>query len=227
LAVVGVGAIFKVFKMAESSQSGLAVFAAPVVLPTSILIIDGTNIEARCREGFGRDDIDFRRFFAKVAAATRLLHTHYFTAPFSRRSDPQRLAEQSGRFNVLKAMPNTTLHLGRYQAREVRCRECGHVYTGFTEKGTDVAAAVSLIDAAIRRRAEQLFLLAGDNDYLPAVRLARAEGVKVIVGSVISPHEHKHGQLMAIADLRHNCDRYFEIDQGFMDDCWRPAKPGK
>ncbi|MGA2233214.1 MAG: NYN domain-containing protein [Tepidisphaeraceae bacterium] len=212
--------------MAELNQSGPAVFPASVVLPTSILIIDGTNIEARCREAFSRDDIDFGRFFAKVAAATTLLHTHYFTAPFSRRSDPQRLAEQSGRFNVLKAMPNATLHLGRYQAREVRCRECGHVYTAFAEKGTDVAAAVCLIDAAIRRRAEQLFLLAGDNDYLPAVRLARAEGVKVVVGSVISPHEHKHGQLMAIADLRHNCGRYFEIDQDFMADCWRPPKPG-
>lgn len=196
-------------------------------LPTSILIIDGTNIENRCREAFGREDIDFRIFFAKVAAGTRILHTNYFTAPLSRRSDPKRLAEQSGRFNVLKAMPNTSLHLGRHQAREVRCRECGHTYTAYAEKGTDVAAAVCLIDCAIRKRAEQLFLLAGDNDYLPALRLARAERAKVIVGSVISPSEHKHGQLMAVADLRHNCDRYLEIDQAFMSDCWRPPKPGK
>jgi len=199
----------------------------PPPLPTSILIIDGTNIESRCREAFGRDDIDFRVFFAKVTAGTRLLHTHYFTAPFSRRSDPVRLAEQSGRFNVLKTMADTTLHLGRNQAREVRCRECGHTYTAYAEKGTDVAAAVSLIDCVIRKRSDQLFLLAGDNDYLPALRLARTEGAKVIVGSVISPHQHKHGQLMAVSDLRHNCDRYFEIDQRFMNDCWRPEKPRK
>jgi hypothetical protein len=32
---------------------------------------------------------------------------------------------------------------------------------------------------------------------------------------------------MAIADLRHNCDRYFQIDATFMSDCWRPPKPGK
>jgi uncharacterized LabA/DUF88 family protein len=197
------------------------------ILPTSTLIVDGTNIETRCREAFGRDDIDFHRFFAKVTAGTHLLQAHYFTAPFSRRADPKRLAEQSGRFNVLKAMLNTSLHLGRHQAREVRCRECGFSYTAYVEKGTDVAAAVFLIEAAIRKRSEQIFLLAGDNDYLPALQLARGEGARLIIGSVISPQEHKHGQLMAIAGLRHNCSRYFEIDQAFMSDCWRPPKASR
>lgn len=192
--------------------------------PTSILIIDGSNIESRCRDAFGREDIDFRLFFGKVAAGTRLLHTHYFTAPFSRRSDPRRLAAQSGRFNVLKAMADTTLHLGRHQARTVACRQCGFEYTAYAEKGTDVAAAICLVDCATNRRADLLYLLAGDNDYLPAVRVARAAGARVVVASVISPHESAFGQLNAIADLRHNCDRYLPLNVEFMCDCWRPAK---
>jgi uncharacterized LabA/DUF88 family protein len=196
----------------------------PAAIPTSILIIDGTNIENRCRESFGREDIDFRAFFAKVAAGTKLHHTHYFTAAYSRRVDTRQQAEQSGRFNVLKSMPDTSLHLGRHQAREVRCRKCQHTYTAFAEKGTDVAAAICLIECVIRKRADMVFLLAGDNDYLPALKLAKQEGMKVVVGSIISPHENESGQLMAIANLRHNCHRYFKMDQAFMDGCWRPQK---
>src|SRR5439155_3288098 len=107
-----------------------------VQVPTSILVIDGTNIENRCREAFNREDIDFRAFFAKVAAGTRLLQTHYFTAAYSRRGDQRRLADQSGRFNVIRSMADTSLHLGRHQEREVRCRECGHTYIAYAEKGT-------------------------------------------------------------------------------------------
>lgn len=186
--------------------------------------MDGTNIESRCREAFGREDIDFRLFFAKVATGTRLLHTHYFTAPLSRKSDPKRVAEQSGRFNALKSMAGTTLYLGRHQAREVSCRNCGFTYTTYAEKGTDVAAAIQLVDCAAGKRADLLFLLAGDNDYLPALKWVRSAGAKVVVGSVISPLESTHGQLMAISDLRHNCERYFQIDTVFMSNCWRPTR---
>lgn len=194
---------------------------AQMQMPSSLLIVDGTNIESRCRESFGRDDIDFVKFFAKVTSGTQLLHTHYFTAPYSRRSDPKKLAEQSGRFNVLRAMPSTTLYLGRHQAREIRCNECGHRYTAYAEKGTDVAAAIRLVLAAHQKEADRYYLLAGDNDYRPAMEFARSLGAKVFLGSVIDPAVGEYGQLMAIADLRHNCDGYLKIDQAFMDGCWR------
>jgi uncharacterized LabA/DUF88 family protein len=120
-------------------------------------------------------------------------------------------------------MPNTTLHLGRYQPRDLVCKICGRTYSSYVEKGTDVAAAVMLVDCAIRKRSDVVFLLAGDNDYLPAVKFARTEGARLVVGFVVNPHRSEHDQLMAVADLRHNCERYIKIDAAFMSDCWRPV----
>lgn len=193
-------------------------------LPTSILIVDGTNIENRCREAFHREDIDFRLFFAKVTHGTRLLHTHYFTAPYGGH-DRERQAAQSGRFNALNAMPNTTLHLGRHQQRQVKCRNCGHTHTSYAEKGTDVAAAIELVGSV--NQADRLILLAGDNDYRPALELTKRQGAHVTVGSVVSPSRGTQKQLMAVADLRHNCSNYMRLDDAFFADCWRPPKPPK
>ena len=138
--------------------------------------MDGTNIERRCYEAFGRVDFDFSLLFGKVTRGTRLEHAHYFTAALSRTAPAQEIAAQSGRFNVLNAMPQVTLHLGRYQPRTTTCRLCHCQFPVFVEKGTDVAAGVMLVECAIRRRAEVIFLLAGDNDYLPALRLHSRKG---------------------------------------------------
>jgi uncharacterized LabA/DUF88 family protein len=194
-------------------------------LPTSILVIDGTNIERRCQESFGRTDFDFNLFFAKVACGTRLLQAHYFTAPLSRSAPAHEVAAQSAKFNVLKTLPHATLYLGRYQPRTITCKQCHRQFQVFVEKGTDVAVGIMLVECAIRRRADILFLLAGDNDYMPALKLARSEGVRVVVGFVISPLLSEAHQIMAVADLRHNSERFIKLDQAFMADCWRPAKP--
>lgn len=197
-------------------------------LPTSILIVDGTNIENRCREGFEREDIDFRLFFSKVTAGTQLLRTHYFTAPLSGKSEcqRQRQAEQAGRFNVLKQMANTTLHLGRYQTRTVTCRKCRFEYPSYAEKGTDVGVAVCLAEAAIKPLSDLIYLLAGDNDYVPALKLAKDQGAKVILGAVIDGLTPEHRQLAAISDLRRFSAKFVKLDHSFMSTCWRPVKTG-
>lgn len=192
--------------------------------PTSILIVDGTNIETRCRQSFGRDDIHFGRFFSKVTTGTTLLHTYYFSAPYSRKSDRQLLAAQSGRFNALRSMPDTTLRLGRHQEREVRCRSCNYTYISYAEKGTDVGVAICLARCAIEKQADVLFLLAGDNDYVPALELGASLGVHLVLGAVIGPEEPEHKQLQAIGTMRAKCRRFLRLDAAFMDECWRSAK---
>jgi uncharacterized LabA/DUF88 family protein len=191
--------------------------------PTSIIVADGTNIENRCRECFGRDDIDFNLFFAKVAEGTQLLHVYYFTAPFSPKQNREQAAAQAGRFNALRARANTSLILGRHHPRVVTCKNCTHSYTAFAEKGTDVAAALKLVECAAKKEADQLFLLAGDNDYLPALKMCKSEKVPVAIGFVIGPGPSQP-QLNAVSDLRHNSVRYIMLDSAFMESCWRPHR---
>lgn len=93
----------------------------PPALPTSLLFVDGTNLDHRCLQAFGRDDVDFEKLFA---------------APYNRASDERRYRKQTGDFNQLRKMPDVTLKLGRHQARQVECLNCGHRYTTRVEKGT-------------------------------------------------------------------------------------------
>ncbi len=188
---------------------------------TSLLFVDGTNLDYRCLEAFGRDDIDFDLLFAALTAGTRLLHTHYFTAPYIRMSDERRYRKQTGDFNQLRKMPNVTLHLGRHQVRQVECYKCGHRYIAYTEKGTDVGAAARLVQAACHKEAGRLILVSGDNDFWPALEIGRAEGAWCEVAFVIGPAESAFRKLNEVANLRNTCKRYVKLDQQFMSGCWR------
>lgn len=126
---------------------------------------------------------------------------------------------------MLKAM-GVNVILGRHISRLITCRECKFTYTGYTEKGTDVAAAIKLVECAIGKRAGRLFLLAGDNDYVPALKFCAGK-VPVTVGFVIGQNQSIHAQLAGVADLRHNSSAYLKLDALFMADCWRGPGPKK
>lgn len=189
-------------------------------VPTSLLFIDGTNLDHRAREAFSRDDIDFPKLFAELATGTNLLHTHYFTAPY-RTDNTGKYAKQMSDFNILKKLPNVTLKLGRHQPRIVECKNCNHTYTTYVEKGTDVAVASALVHAACHKKAGRLILFTGDNDFWPAVRMARDEGAHVEVAFVIKPFEELRDQLNLVSMLRYNATRYIKLDEQFMAKCWR------
>ncbi len=190
-------------------------------LPTPLLFVDGTNLDHRCLEAFGRDDIDFEKLFAALAAGTRLLHAHFFTAPYNRASDERRYRKQTGDFNKIRGMAGVTLHLGRHQPRQVECYKCGHRYTAYTEKGTDVGAAARLVQAACHKEAERLILVTGDNDFWPALEISKAEGAWCEIAMVIGPSESAFHKLNEVANLRNSCKRYLKLDQQFMLTCWR------
>lgn len=191
-------------------------------LPTSILFVDGTNLDHRLEHGIGSHDVDFARFFTAVAAmaGTTLLHTHYFTAPYAGSQDQRKTkmrARQQRTFNALQGMPRVSLHKeGRHQPREGRCRHCQRPLLGHDEKGTDVHAAVMLVQAAFKRAADQLIFLANDNDYVPAFQICREVGVPVALVYVASDQiAHQR-----VGQLRRAAARSFHIDAAFMEGLW-------
>lgn len=196
-------------------------FPTPEIVPTSLLFVDGTNLDHRCLTALGRDDIDFDRLIAALSEGTRLLHTHYFTAPYNRTADERRYRKQTGDFNKLRKMADVTLHLGRHQARHMECRSCGHRYTTYVEKGTDVGAAACLVQAACHHQADQLILVSGDNDFWPALKIARAEGVWCTVAFVVGQEESRFQKLNEVSNLRDAANRYVVLDSEFMENCWR------
>ena len=73
------------------------------------------------------------------------------------------------------------------------------------QKGTDRRVGLDIASVSYKRQADQIVLVAGDSDFVPAAKLARREGVDFILDPMWGPiaddlHEH-------IDSLRSTCPR--------------------
>ena len=50
----------------------------------------------------------------------------------------------------------------------------------YHEKGVDVKLAVDMVVTAYNKKAQKIFLLSSDTDIMPAIKVARSKGVKII-----------------------------------------------
>ena len=78
------------------------------------------------------------------------------------------------------------------------------------QKGTDMRVGLDIASVAYKRQADQIVLVAGDSDFVPAAKLARREGVDFILDPMWSPvaedlHEHVDG-------LRSTCPRPVRVE---------------
>jgi uncharacterized LabA/DUF88 family protein len=74
-----------------------------------------------------------------------------------------------------------------------------------SQKGTDMRVGLDIASVSYKRQADQIVLVAGDSDFVPAAKLARREGVDFILDPMWSHiaddlHEHVDG-------LRSTCPR--------------------
>lgn len=73
------------------------------------------------------------------------------------------------------------------------------------QKGTDMMIGIDIASVAYKKQADQIVLVAGDADFVPAAKLARREGIDFILDPMWNPiandlHEHIDG-------LRSTCPR--------------------
>lgn len=79
------------------------------------------------------------------------------------------------------------------------------------QKGTDMRVGLDIASVSYKRQADQIVLVAGDSDFVPAAKLARREGVDFILdpmwGQIADDlHEHVDG-------LRSTCPRPFATSE--------------
>lgn len=63
------------------------------------------------------------------------------------------------------------------------------------QKGVDMRLGIDLVQLATKRLVDQVVLIAGDSDFVPAVKIARREGVKIILDNMnnnINPELQEH-----------------------------------
>lgn len=79
---------------------------------------------------------------------------------------------------ILKARPQERLIDGRMQGADMDDR---HFAPAFRQKGVDMRIGIDIASITLKRQANILVLVAGDSDFVPALKLARREGAQVIL----------------------------------------------
>jgi len=85
----------------------------------------------------------------------------------------------------------------RLLAKEVELDELADsdVVYDARQKGVDMRIGVDIACLALKKQCEQIILVAGDSDFVPAAKLARREGIDFILDpmwSNIRPDLHEH-----------------------------------
>lgn len=176
------------------------------------IFIDGAYLDYMLANEFAGARIDMQALATKMAVGTEILRTYYYHCPPYQGNPPtpeerSRYAAARNYFATLEAAPRFTVRLGRLERRGV---PPGPVR--YEQKRVDILLGVDLVQLAAKRLIQQAILLAGDSDFIPAVSVAKEEGVVVKLFHGQNPHR----DLWQLADERIRIDRPF-IDSVLRD----------
>lgn len=129
----------------------------------------------------------------------------YYTSPLPDVYSPAYRRQQTF-FDELRRSRRIDLVLGRHEPRTDRYGQRYHV-----EKETDVNLAVDMVVGAYEERFDVAMLVAGDTDYVRAVRAVQARGKRVVWCHL--PAQKHTDQLAQL------CDERCELDEKFLRTC--------
>lgn len=142
--------------------------------------IDGGYLTYLLRD-FGEPTIAFDRFAAELTGGDDLLRVYYYDCPPYKGPTPT--SEESERFAAKERFFHALSRLNRFTVRQGKLAFRGHDRaTGrpiFIQKRVDIMLAVDLVLLSTKRQIWRAALVTGDSDFLPAVEVAKNEGVLV------------------------------------------------
>lgn len=156
---------------------------------------------------FDRAPIDFCKLASSMAGGNFILRTYYYNClPYQSRNpteDEKQRYDNTQRFHhALALLPRFEVRLGRLELRGID--NAGNQI--FEQKRVDILLGVDLVQLAAKGHIGTAILLAGDSDFVPAVAVAKAEGVLVRLFHGDNCHR----------DLLREVDERVRIDQEFI-----------
>lgn len=128
----------------------------------------------------------------------QLIQTKYFTAITKRPED--RRIRQAEYLEALQTLPDFEIYYGQFLEDQVTCRQCGHTYTTYHEKMTDVNISVELMSDGFQDRFDTVLLLSADSDLMgPLQSVRRFFPAKAIM--VAFPPNRNSYALQQVADV--------------------------
>jgi uncharacterized LabA/DUF88 family protein len=153
--------------------------AAPInQKPRTIVYIDGFNLYyGAVRDVPALKWLDIEKLCRRLRPHDDLQKIKYFTALIEGPTKPN----QQTYLRALATLPLVEVILGRFKDRTFRCKvaACTHpsanrLFTKPEEKRTDVNIAVSMVDDAYQNACDNVVLISGDSDLVPAVATVRS-----------------------------------------------------
>lgn len=89
--------------------------------------------------------------------------------------------------------------LGRFKHKDSKCRKCGSIYLQHIEKQTDVNIAVHLLKSAMMDEFERAYIISGDTDLIPAIKVFR-EMFPRKEACVVFPFRRKGDELKSVCN---------------------------
>jgi len=168
------------------------------------IFIDGAYLDKILEYGFGRTRIDFERFVAEIGDGSMLRSYYYHCRPYvSQEPTP----EETQRFEAKERFFRALGNIPRFQVRLGRLVFRGNNENGrpiFIQKLVDVMLSVDMVQLSATRQINRVILVAGDNDFLPAIEATKRLGVLVSLlhGPPINGFSSSHNDLWQASDER-------------------------
>ncbi len=185
------------------------------------IFIDGGYIDVVARElGIW---IDYAKFVKEIISAVSnktpnaldLLRTYYYDClPYQ--SDPP-TDDETKRFSGKRKFFSALSHIERFQVRQGRLARRGFDQNNkpiFQQKRTDLLLGLDFALLSSKSRITHAALVAGDSDFLPAIEVAKQEGISVWL---FHGPPNQSGQSTYAQELWNAADERFELNQKFME----------
>jgi uncharacterized LabA/DUF88 family protein len=174
------------------------------------IFIDGGYLEKVLKQEHGEPRIDFAKLAKEIAQraspGSEIIRTYYYNClPFQgsppTQEESERFAKKSRFFDGLGRIPRFEVRLGRL-ARHGPDKAGKYIYG---QKMVDVLLSIDIVRMAAKNRITHAALLAGDSDFVPALRLAKEESVVLCLFHGTKAHR----DLWQVADERMPIDADF------------------
>ena len=170
------------------------------------IFIDGGYLTKVLRNQFNNFSLDYLKFSEKISDSldfNRLRTYVYHCLPIIRKDSPQdliRLSDMQKFLTKLKRLPRFEVKLGKLQL----------IGGQFKQKMIDVLMSLDIATMSYENQIQHAVLIAGDADFIPAIKKAKEYGI--IVHLYYLPSS-VHNELLDEVDELH------EITQEFLEEC--------
>jgi uncharacterized LabA/DUF88 family protein len=172
----------------------------------AICIIDGGFISKMAEKYDPNHTIDYQKLISKMSADIPVLRSYFYTAPPFIETNPTNTQKtRQANFDNFK---NALLNIQQLEIRLGRIKRVKS-NTGFTysQKGVDTLMAIDLVTFSTKKLISHAIMLTGDSDLVPAIQVAKNEGVIIKIITFLEYKKSTADQIRQVADIVEEWDK--------------------